>query len=182
MSGAIKPTHILAAMCAGRPGRNLTLNGLTPAFSVRSPVRAPQRSLVADAPTPADGTSGKESEPWTIQTNYSDLWWNPAESGWGISIHHHSSNALVACWLVYGTDGEPRWFLIEPGEWIDAKTFRGVIYQSTGPDWKDPFETASVELREAGSGVLTFDGPASGTFSFTIDGVDGSKTISRMSF
>ncbi len=182
LSGAIKPTHMLAAMCSGRPGRNLTLNGLTPAFSVRSPVRAPQRSLVADASTPADGMPGKETDPWTIQTNYSDLWWNPAESGWGISIHHHPSNALVACWLVYGTDGEPRWFLIEPGEWIDAKTFRGVIYQSTGPDWRDPFETASVELREAGSGVLTFDGPGSGNFSFTIDGVNGSKTISRMSF
>lgn len=178
LSGAIKPTHILAAMCAGRPGRNLSLNGLTPAFSVRSPVRVPQRTLVAVAPTARDN----ESEPKARPTNYTDLWWNPAESGWGISIHHHSSNALVACWLVYGADGAPCWFLIEPGEWIDAKTFRGVIYKSTGPNWMNPFEPGIVELREAGSGVLAFDGPGNGTFSFTIDGVDGSKTISRMSF
>jgi SAM-dependent methyltransferase len=182
LSGAIKPTHILAAMCAGRSGRNLSLNGLTPDFSVRSPVRVPQRTLVINAPTSGDSASGIDSERKTIPINYTDLWWNPAESGWGISIHHHSSNALVACWLVYGADGSPCWFLIQPGEWIDAQTFHGVIYQSTGPDWKNLFETTRVERREVGTGVLAFDGPQNGTFSFTIDGVDGNKTISRMSF
>ena len=34
--------------------------------------------------------------------NYSDMWWNPAESGWGISIAQHAStNQVFAVWYTY---------------------------------------------------------------------------------
>ncbi len=41
LRGAIKPTHILAAMCAGRAGKNLHADGLSPEFCVRNPGKAP---------------------------------------------------------------------------------------------------------------------------------------------
>jgi hypothetical protein len=123
------------------------------------------------------------ASPPRVQTeNYTDLWWNPAESGWGLSIHHHASSALVSCWMVYGPDGKPTWFLMEPGGWSDATTFRGIIYEGNGPDFHVLFEADRVKLREVGFGVLAFDGAASGTFSYSIDGMEGKKTIVRMEF
>ena len=38
--------------------------------------------------------------------NYTDLWWSPAESGWGLSIVHGPFNDIFATWMVYGTDGK----------------------------------------------------------------------------
>ena len=40
--GAIKPAHIVAAMCVGRPGTHAPIDGLTPRFCVRSPHRVPR--------------------------------------------------------------------------------------------------------------------------------------------
>jgi len=41
LRGAIKPCHILAAMCNGRPAQKRMLPGLTPEFCVRSPDHPP---------------------------------------------------------------------------------------------------------------------------------------------
>jgi hypothetical protein len=44
------------------------------------------------------------------------------------------------------------------------------------------FEAGRVELREVGFGVLAFEGAARGTFSYSIDGMTGKKSIVRMEF
>jgi hypothetical protein len=36
--------------------------------------------------------------------NYTDLWWNPSESGWGVSIVQHASNKMFAVWFTYDID------------------------------------------------------------------------------
>ncbi len=36
----------------------------------------------------------------------SDLWWNPNESGWGLSLSHHG-DSLFAVWYTYGPDNRP---------------------------------------------------------------------------
>ncbi len=75
--GAVKPTHIVAAMCVGRPGTYVPRDGLTPRFCVRSPLRVPRplRSLPTDGSentqerlTPAPGTQApvKATEDDTI--------------------------------------------------------------------------------------------------------------------
>ena len=33
--------------------------------------------------------------------NYTDMWWNPSESGWGISFAQHASNQVFAVWYTY---------------------------------------------------------------------------------
>ncbi|MFO1306407.1 MAG: class I SAM-dependent methyltransferase [Burkholderiales bacterium] len=47
--GHIKPTHIVAAMCVGRPGKNIAMDGLTPRFCVRDPLRAPRSHRTLEA-------------------------------------------------------------------------------------------------------------------------------------
>ena len=43
--------------------------------------------------------------------NYSDMWFNPSESGWGVTIADHETQ-LFAVWYTYDTDGHPLWFTI----------------------------------------------------------------------
>jgi hypothetical protein len=171
-SGAIKPTHILAAMCSGRAGLQRYVDGLTPSFSVRSPVRTPIATYqdvadVADAPPLYD---------------YSDVWWNPLEPGWGLSIHQHASSVLVATWLVYRPDRTPIWYSLQPGSWKNATTFEFIVYESSGPGFQNPSDHDAASLRHVGSATLAFADRANGLFSYNIEGNTGSSNISRMEY
>ena len=42
--------------------------------------------------------------------DYTDLWFVPAESGWGVNVIQQG-NTLFATLFVYGSDQSPRWFV-----------------------------------------------------------------------
>jgi len=181
--GAIKPTHILAAMCSGRAGLQRYVDGLTPSFSVRSPVRAP----IATHPPTTGTTSDVADEPDAADDphpayDYSDLWWNPLESGWGLSIHQHPSSVLVAAWLVYRPDRTPIWYLLQPGSRKNATTFESIVYESSAPGFQNPGDRDAVSLRRVGTATLVFSDRANGVFSYDIEGNTGSSNICRMDY
>jgi hypothetical protein len=39
--------------------------------------------------------------------DYSDLWWNAAEPGWGLNLIQHASNVVSACLYTYDDNGKP---------------------------------------------------------------------------
>ena len=60
-------------------------------------------------------SSGGASSPlgtWTTiavgTSNYEGLWWNPAESGWGINFAHQGDQ-IFATWYTYDTAGRAWW-------------------------------------------------------------------------
>lgn len=115
--------------------------------------------------------------------NYSDLWWSPSESGWGLSIVQGATNKLFAVWFVYNALGEPVWYTLQPGEWTSSNvytTYTGPIYKTTGPYFGGAFNPASVGISQVGIGTLSFRYANSGTFRYTVDGVQGAKNIERM--
>ena len=58
------------------------------------------RRLIAAALFVLAPTSMAQSA--TPAANYSDIWWNPAESGWGVTFTQHStSNQVFAVWYTY---------------------------------------------------------------------------------
>lgn len=114
--------------------------------------------------------------------NYSDLWWNPSESGWGLSVSHGPTNVLFAVWFVYDAAGKPAWYTLQPGQWETANiytTYRGPIYKTSGPYFGGVFDPGQVGEAQVGSGTLSFRDSNNGTFSYVIEGVAGSKTITR---
>lgn len=131
------------------------------AFSVSEPVRG--------------------SQPFPL-ANYSDLWWNPSESGWGIGIHQHISDTIFATWFVYGVDGKPLWYVMPEGEWTTPQTYSGPIYRTTGPYFAGPFNASAVVPTLAGSGTLLFLAYDQARFTYSVDGVMSQKEIQRQSF
>jgi hypothetical protein len=118
--------------------------------------------------------------------DYSDMWWTPAESGWGLSVTQHVSTNLFAAWFVYGSDGRPTWYVLPDGAWSLAtfgrNTYSGQVYRTSGPYFGGPFLPANVVVTPVGTAQLLFSDYSHGTFTYTIDGVAVSKAIERQPF
>jgi hypothetical protein len=136
---------------------------------------------VADAPTPPNPQFS--TLPGVPAVNYSDIWWNPSESGWGMTIVQGPTNVLYAVWFVYDASGKPTWYTFSPGQATAAgpmaTVFTGPIYKTSGPYFGGPFDPTQVGITQVGTGILLFSQWNSGTFNYTVEGVTGSKSIVR---
>ena len=115
--------------------------------------------------------------------NFTDLWWNANESGWGLNVTQHAStNRLFAVWYTYGPDGKRTWYVLPAGSWTSASTFTGDIYLTSGPAFSASFDPSVVKRTPSGTGTLTFSDANHGTWSYSIDGFSGVKSITRQPF
>lgn len=119
--------------------------------------------------------------------DYSDTWWNPAESGWGMQITHHvgTGGNIVGAFYLYDASGNPEWFYISGGTWT-LNTFSATVYRVTGsPGSIAGLVTFNANLTKAtpvGSSTFLFNSQNSLTLSYTINGVSGTKQLSRLPF
>jgi hypothetical protein len=124
--------------------------------------------------------------------DYQGMWWNSAQSGWGVSVFDAGNAALTSVAFVYGADGNPTWYIapnvagclnnFTPFMSVDCG---GAVYQTTGPWFGTvPFNPANVTVRQVGQWSGTFTGtlPSGGaqmprqlSLTVTIDGT----TITR---
>jgi hypothetical protein len=120
-------------------------------------------------------------------TDYSGLWWNPQESGWGLSLHQGASHAIFGAWFVYGASGAPEWFTLQDGHWTSSTTWTGNVYRTTGPFFGvEPFDSQAVRVFPAGSATLDFrqlpGAEDRARFTYTVNGVGVTRTVGRMAF
>ena len=111
--------------------------------------------------------------------NATDLWIDPAESGWGLNVIHQG-NTLFATLFVYGSDGQPKWFVASnlsggPG------VYSGALAECAGPWFNAPFDAGAVTCREVGP--MRFElGERTAVVDYTVDGVRVAKQVQRFSF
>ncbi len=138
------------------------------------------------APSVTLQLSGTGTSP-TIPANYSDIWWNPAESGWGLTISDHETQ-LFAVWYTYEASGKPTWFVVPGGTFTaNRRIFTGDVYSTTGPCYSAPsFDAALVRVTRVGTATVDFAPPdlPSGwaRYSGTIGTTAWSKAITRQPF
>ncbi len=48
--------------------------------------------------------------PVNIGSQYTDLWWNPQENGWGMNVVQQGETAFITL-FVYGPDDKPTWYV-----------------------------------------------------------------------
>ena len=118
--------------------------------------------------------------------NYSDIWWDPDEPGWGLTLADHESN-LWAVWYTYRKDGSPTWMFVSGGTFDAAHTrFSGTLFQASGPSWRAPFASRAVDVKPVGNVTLDFGpaaaSPGQATFTYSVDGVTATKKIERYAF
>ena len=119
----------------------------------------------------------------TAAANYTDLWWNPAESGWGMNLVHQGTK-LFATWFTYDTDRQGLWLVMSDATRQPDGSFTGTIYRASGI----PFDqvngqvAAHFPLPVVGTGTLRFASPTQATFSYTVNGVGQQKAMVRQAF
>lgn len=117
--------------------------------------------------------------------NYADMWWNPRESGWALTIVQ-SGEKLFLVWMVHESDGRATWFAVPSGAWSrnsdNVLHFSGAIYRVQGPPWQGAFDPASVSATAVGIADFLPRDSGHAQFTYTVDAVTGSKQVERFRF
>ncbi|MBL8516631.1 MAG: matrixin family metalloprotease [Betaproteobacteria bacterium] len=115
--------------------------------------------------------------------DYTDVWWGgQAQNGWGLALAQEGS-VLVGAWYTYNQQGQPVWYLVQPGQWTGATTYSTTLLRATGsPLIGAVYNPALMNGVQAGTIVLNFSSSSTGTMTYTVDGVSQSKPIARLPF
>jgi hypothetical protein len=154
--------------------------GQLPAGSYQVEVRLPDRSLGSTSFTVTGRPAGGSRPLW----NYTDIWWNPSESGWGLNLVHHASGIIFATWFVYGADGRATWYVVPDGLWESAVEYRGAVYRTTGPTVGETFNPSNVTRAAVGTATFRFsvtDFDAM-TLTMSVEGRTVTRNLRRQSF
>ena len=154
-----------------------TVNGITQ-------TKAITRQVLAAAPLPVCTFGGQPN--LALASNYTALWWAaPAgsEAGWGINLTHQG-DLIFATWFTFATDHTPMWLVgtaskTAPGVYTVAQLAR-----LNGPPFSAvPFppigSPGGPTFSVVGSATFTFIDGNTATFSYTVDGIAQTKTITR---
>ncbi|HZZ92136.1 MAG TPA: trypsin-like peptidase domain-containing protein [Usitatibacter sp.] len=115
-----------------------------------------------------------------LDDNYTDLWWNPAESGWGINFNHQD-NTLFATLFTYDANGAPMWLVMSNGARLGAGSYQGTLYRTTGAAFNaTPFTGASAA--SVGTMRVDFTDHTHGALTYTVNGTQVTKAITRQVF
>ncbi len=114
--------------------------------------------------------------------DYTDLWWNPNESGWGLAVTQQY-NVMFLAWYVYDGAGKPTWYVV-PNCAVDTADTGcvGDAYRTTGPAFGPTFDPSQVKVFPAGKMFLDFTDPNHGTLRYNNDTLFVTKTITRQIF
>ena len=119
--------------------------------------------------------------------DYTDMWWNPNESGWGISIRQklpvggnaNTVDALFSFWYTYdpravdpaspgGTGNVPLWIAMPGGTWVTPTRFTGKMYVLYATPYTLPWNPAQRLATEIGTYRFDFTDADHAVFTYAI--------------
>ena len=114
--------------------------------------------------------------------NYTDMWWDPAEGGWGAAVEQQVDTVFIA-WYVYDDNGKPVWFVAPNCVFNpDGVSLGGPAYTTSGPPFGTTFDPSMVNTSNIGYMRIEFADGNHGTISFLSQTAFVSKPITRLKF
>jgi len=166
-------TNVLAGTVAGTYTITVDVMGTTKAIVVTQ-----QAASTPPPPPPPVTTPVIPGVSFTTQ----DMWWNPSENGWGMSLVQHN-DTLFGALYIYDRNGKPIWVVLPGGSWDSSHAkFSGSVYKPTGT----PYSAYNAQSLHVGNPVgtisITFQDANSAILDYTIAGVTGRKLVAREVF
>lgn len=113
--------------------------------------------------------------------DYSDLWWNASESGWGVALTQQYGT-IFATWYTYDGAGQPLWVVASNCP-VVANSCSGKLYRvNGGTPITSAWNGTKKVVTEVGTVQFTFSDANNGVMSYVIEGVSSSRAITRQSF
>jgi hypothetical protein len=121
----------------------------------------------------------------TKSPDYSELWWNASENGWGASVTQQDDIVFLVLY-VYDAQRFPR-FYVAPAMQLQAASgpdnvFRGSLYRTVGSPATAPFDPSRYAPTQVGEATLRFTSPGTASLTYTIDGATVTKSITRQAY
>ena len=117
--------------------------------------------------------------------DFSDLWWNAREPGWGMSVHQQGDVLFVAI-LVYDRNASPTWYTASAfaaGHDVEGNPlYAGDLYRSAGTPFDAQFNPAALALLKVGSMSFASNGPGRAFLTYTVDNVTITKNVERQTW
>ncbi|HYC35875.1 MAG TPA: hypothetical protein VEC19_05595 [Usitatibacter sp.] len=116
--------------------------------------------------------------------DYSDLWFNPDEPGWGANIIQQD-DVLFVTLFVYGTGTQPLWYVASSvARAGNTSNFSGTLYRTSGPYFgAGTFPSASVAVTAVGTLTFTASDSTSATLTYNVEGASSvTKTVMRQTW
>jgi hypothetical protein len=117
----------------------------------------------------------------TASTDYTDMWFIPAESGWGVNVTQQGDTAFLTL-FVYAQNGAPMWFAGPASLSASQAAFSGTLYQTTGPYFGAAWNPAAYSARPVGTVRFAPSAVDAATLSYSVDGVAVTKSVVRQTF
>jgi hypothetical protein len=114
----------------------------------------------------------------SFSTDQSDLWYVPAESGWGIQFVQRDS-IIFATMFVYDQFNSPIWYVATMNS-VGSFTWSGDLLLTNGPWFGTvPFNSNAVTFRKVGTMRWAASTVTAGTLTYSVDGVPVGKNLVR---
>ncbi len=118
-----------------------------------------------------------QSQTSSLLPDYTDIWWNPATSGWGVNMVQ-SREFIFATFFVYDGDGNPFWYTVEMNYKDNA--FTGEIIKTQSAPTENIWTPARVQRTVVGNATFTPDSVTTGTITLMFtDGQTLTKQVER---
>lgn len=115
-----------------------------------------------------------------VDSNYTALWWDSSESGWGLNLNHQGG-IIFGSLFTYDDDGSPMWLVMSRGERQSEGVYSGPLHRTSGPPFNaNPWR--AVSATEVGTMRLTFFGPNAATLVYSVNGRTVTKSVTRQNF
>ena len=111
-------------------------------------------------------------------TDYTDIWYLPAESGWGVNMVQ-SDNFIFATFFIYGQNNTPTWYTAQM--YSDANgNFAGNLFATMGTYFADPWNPGNLTTRQVGTASFVPANAYQGTLTYSLTGgATVTKSIQR---
>jgi len=109
---------------------------------------------------------------------YTDVYYNPAESGWGFFLVQSDTVQFLA-FFIYGPDGKPTWYTAQLTD-DGTGTYTGPVYATTGTYFALPWNPAQLTVNPVGTATFQPIDIYHATLTYTVNRVGTvMKTVQR---
>jgi hypothetical protein len=112
--------------------------------------------------------------------NYTALWWNPVESGWGLNLNHQG-NTLFGTLFTYSAEGQPVWLVASSLAAQADGSFAGELYSARGPAF-DNARWSPIAISPVGQMSVRFSAYNRGSVTYSYEGRTLTKPIETQLF
>lgn len=117
--------------------------------------------------------------PLSEASNYTAFWWNPTQSGWGVTLTHYGDDIFLA-WFTYDSQRRPQWLVASPASLQADGSYSGALYRAgSGVPFDQIDGPVDNALEVVGEVALRFQDGAHAEMTYTLDGISQTRAIER---